>query len=86
MLTAASMAELVGKLRSHLAGEGGIAELYQDEARREKSTLAVFAEADMAQIAGNWIDQGRYSKLLELWAKGAAFDWEAACRNGLASW
>ncbi|SEO30833.1 beta-ketoacyl reductase, partial [Bradyrhizobium sp. OK095] len=56
--------------------ESGIEELYQGEVRREKDTLAVFADEDMAQIAGTWIGQGRYTKLLELWVKGASFDWE----------
>ena len=75
-LIAGSMPELLSKLRDHLAGKGGIEELYQGEVRRDKEALSVLAGEDMAPIMDNWIEKGRYGKLLELWVKGLPFDWQ----------
>jgi acyl transferase domain-containing protein len=71
-----SIAELKSKLRSYLAGESGIEEFYLGEVRRERATLAVFADEDMALTIEAWVAKGKYGKLLELWVKGLSFDWQ----------
>ena len=74
---AGSPAELVSKLRDHLADKEGIAELYRGEVRREKETLSLLAaDEDMAQTIEAWIAKGKYGKLLELWVKGWSLDWQ----------
>ena len=74
---AGSPAELVSKLRDHLADKEGIAELYRGDVRREKETLSVLAaDEDMAQTIEAWIAKGKYGKLLELWVKGWSLDWQ----------
>ena len=75
-LTAASMAELVSKLKRYLADESGIEELYSGEIRREKETLALFADEDMTPAIEAWVAKGKYGKLLEVWVKGLSLDWQ----------
>jgi polyketide synthase PksN len=74
---APSMAALQQKLRAYLAGEE-TADLYRGLARREKDALvALAADEDMAGAIAAWVAKGKYGKLLDLWVKGLAFDWNA---------
>src|SRR5262249_47505891 len=76
-LTVESMKELAEKLERYGAGEEEIEGLYRGEVKRNKETLAVFAADDELQEAiGKWIQNGKYSKLLDLWVKGLVLDWE----------
>jgi acyl transferase domain-containing protein len=77
--TAASLAELQEKLGGYLAGKverGEIEECYRGEVKKNKEALSIFNADDALQLAiATWVEQGKYAKLLELWARGLSFDW-----------
>ncbi|MBT2288313.1 SDR family NAD(P)-dependent oxidoreductase [Paenibacillus albidus] len=70
----------VGELEEHLAGfvqqkDHGL-QIYRGKVNRDEESLAVFAaDEDMIQAVDTWIAKGKYTKLLDLWVKGLAFDW-----------
>ena len=71
-----SMKELEEKLKAFAEGHKGIPGLYQEQVRRNKETIAIFAaDEDMAKTIDAWVIKGKYSKLLDLWVKGLSFDW-----------
>ncbi|AOY76259.1 hypothetical protein BJL90_10310 [Clostridium formicaceticum] len=75
-ILASSIKELEEKLKSFVEGQEGIEDLYRGHVKRNKETLAVFAEdEDMIKIIDVWITKGKYAKLLDLWAKGLIIDW-----------
>ena len=56
---------------------GGEGEFYRGEVKRNKETLALFtADEELQEAVAKWMARGKYEKLLELWVKGLAFDWE----------
>ncbi|MEE8056697.1 MAG: SDR family NAD(P)-dependent oxidoreductase [Pseudomonadales bacterium] len=64
------------KLIAFLDGEEDIEDIHRGQVNRNKETLAVFtADEELQEAIGKWIQRGKYSKLLSLWAKGLAFDW-----------
>jgi acyl transferase domain-containing protein/acyl carrier protein/SAM-dependent methyltransferase len=73
---AGSMVELKSRLQSYFSGERAIEGFYQGETKREKETLAVLADEDMARTIEAWVEKGKYGKLLELWVRGLSFDWQ----------
>ena len=71
-----SMKELEEKLTGFIAGKNGIEGLYQGQVKRDKETLNLFAaDEDLQQVIDIWASKGKYAKLLDLWVKGLAFDW-----------
>ncbi|TCS93647.1 SDR family NAD(P)-dependent oxidoreductase [Hazenella coriacea] len=75
-LTTKSITELEEKLKDFVEGKEGIEDLYRGQVKRNKDTLAVFAEdEDMAKTIDAWISKGKYAKLLGLWVKGLSLDW-----------
>ncbi len=71
--TAVSLAE---KLDAVLAGEQGIDEVYEGQAKRNRDALALFgSDTDLQQTVEKWIANRKLSKLAELWAKGLNVDW-----------
>ncbi|MDC8758415.1 amino acid adenylation domain-containing protein [Janthinobacterium fluminis] len=75
-LQVCSMAGLREKLRAYLAGDEGIEDLYSGQVKRNKEALAAFtADEDLAGAVDAWIAKGKLHKLLDLWVKGLAFDW-----------
>jgi polyketide synthase PksN len=76
--TAATIMEFQEKLAGY--GEGKVErkgmESYRGEVKKNKETIAIFNADDALQLAiASWIEQGKYTKLLELWVKGLYFDW-----------
>lgn len=75
-LIVTSIKELQEKLKGFLDGQDDVEDFYRGQVKRNKETLAAFAaDEDMAKIIGMWVRKGKYSKLLDLWAKGLMFDW-----------
>jgi polyketide synthase PksL len=71
-----SAAELVDKLQAYVAGERGIADLYQGQVKRNNDALSVFsADADLQQTVDKWIANNKLAKLTDLWVKGLELDW-----------
>jgi len=77
--TAVTMEELTQKLHGYVEGKaqsGELAEVYCGELKKSRETLSVFnADSAFQQTIEAWIAQGRFSKLLELWAKGLSIEW-----------
>ncbi|HWX67121.1 MAG TPA: SDR family NAD(P)-dependent oxidoreductase, partial [Rhodanobacter sp.] len=72
-----SLDELREKLSAYVAGETAIDDLYRGQVKRNKDALAALAgDDDMATIVEAWIAKGKFGKLLDLWVKGLAFDWQ----------
>ncbi|HWX64799.1 MAG TPA: SDR family NAD(P)-dependent oxidoreductase, partial [Rhodanobacter sp.] len=72
-----SLDELREKLSVYIAGETVIEDLYRGQVKRNKDALAALAgDDDMATIVEAWIAKGKFGKLLDLWVKGLAFDWQ----------
>ncbi|MFC5743665.1 SDR family NAD(P)-dependent oxidoreductase, partial [Dyella tabacisoli] len=72
-----SLGELHEKLSAYLAGETAIDELYRGQVKRNKDTLAALAgDDDIGAAVEAWVSKGKFGKLLDLWVKGLAFDWQ----------
>jgi acyl transferase domain-containing protein/surfactin synthase thioesterase subunit len=75
-LLVGSMKELEEKLQGFIIGKNGIEGMYQGQVKRNKETLHLFtADEDLQQVVNIWANKGKYAKILELWVKGLAFDW-----------
>src|SRR5690606_26128039 len=72
-IVACSLDELEGKLRTFIAdGGNGIGGLYRGQAGRDKTLLASFtADEDLKGALETWMRRGKFSRLLDLWVKGA---------------
>ena len=71
-----SIEELAGKLAAFLAGQSGIEDLYRGRVKGNQEALTVFtADEDLQKAVKSWVNKGKYAKLLDLWTKGMAFDW-----------
>jgi polyketide synthase PksN len=80
--TATTTEELQRKLTAYLAGET-IDECYAGELKKNKDTLTLFNSDEVfQQTVATWVQQGKFSKLLELWVKGLSFDWQQLYRAG----
>jgi acyl transferase domain-containing protein/acyl carrier protein len=67
---------LKAKLNAVLTGEE-VPDVYAGQVKRNKEALGLFAaDEDLQQAIESWVSKGKYGKLLELWVKGLAFDWE----------
>ncbi|UJF34777.1 SDR family NAD(P)-dependent oxidoreductase [Paenibacillus hexagrammi] len=75
-MTAKSLQELTEKLQSFLAGVDEADGLYRGRVKRNKDELAGFASDEELQDAiRTWVETNNYDKLVELWVKGLAVDW-----------
>jgi NAD(P)-dependent dehydrogenase (short-subunit alcohol dehydrogenase family) len=64
------------KLEAYLAAAKGVEGLYVGDVKRSRETIAVFGgDDDLATLVATWVRNKKYAKLLELWVKGLAFDW-----------
>ncbi|WP_338930997.1 SDR family NAD(P)-dependent oxidoreductase [Streptomyces netropsis] len=82
-LRVASFADLAHKLTAFAAGDDDVEDLYLGDVKQHRETLALLAaDSDMAATVGAWIDKGKFAKLMDLWVKGLAFDWETLPRAG----
>ncbi len=69
-------ADLAEKLHAYTSGAKSVEQLYRGQAGRDKDALAVFsADADLQATVGRWLEQGKFSSLLDLWVKGLDVDW-----------
>ncbi|HEX2925808.1 MAG TPA: beta-ketoacyl synthase N-terminal-like domain-containing protein, partial [Ruminiclostridium sp.] len=71
-----SVKELKEKLEQFTKGKKEIENLYLGQVKRNKDALSVFdTDEDLQKTIDTWITKGNYGKLIELWVKGMAFDW-----------
>jgi len=72
-----SVDQLAEKLAAYLAGERRIEGVHQGRAEAGGEGLAIIdRDDDMREAIDRWIARGKLSKLLELWVRGASFDWK----------
>jgi acyl transferase domain-containing protein/acyl carrier protein/SAM-dependent methyltransferase len=75
-LIVGSVKELEEKLKALLGKQDDIEGLYRGQVKRNKDTLAYLtADEDMAKTIEAWVNKRKYGKLLDLWVKGLAVDW-----------
>ncbi|ATF14554.1 non-ribosomal peptide synthetase [Brevibacillus brevis X23] len=75
-LMTSSLTELVEKLRSFLAGDNSITDLYRGQVKRGKETADIFAgDEELQEAIEKWMQRKKFSKLLDFWVKGLHFDW-----------
>ena len=73
--TAGSMTELAERLAALAAGQES-AQVWRGQVRANRETLGVFADEELQEAVGKWIERRKWSKLLELWVKGLSLDFE----------
>ena len=72
----ASLADLQDKLSALAKGQGK--GWKQGSVNKNKAFIDEFAsDEDAGDMVAAWIAKGKYDKLLDLWAKGWAFDWQS---------
>ncbi|HSI47392.1 MAG TPA: SDR family NAD(P)-dependent oxidoreductase, partial [Ideonella sp.] len=71
-----SVEELKQKLSEHLEGQTGVDELYRGQVKPNKEALAgLSGDEDIGTAVEAWIAKGKHGKLLDVWVKGMAVDW-----------
>ncbi len=71
-----SVGQLLEKLQAFVAGEQRIEDAYQGQVKRNSDALSLFStDADLQQTIDKWIVNKKFSKLLDLWAKGLEPNW-----------
>lgn len=74
--TAVSIHDLQDKLKRFADGEEGLNDFYRGQVKRNKDTMSLFTADEDLQIAiNNWINKGKYERIIDLWVKGLEFDW-----------
>ncbi|CAM2067520.1 SDR family NAD(P)-dependent oxidoreductase [Sulfidibacter corallicola] len=72
-----SREELERKLAGFVAGENPVEGLHQGRVKRNTNPLAAFkADDDFAETLAAWFAKRKYARLLDLWTKGLALDWD----------
>jgi acyl transferase domain-containing protein/enoyl-CoA hydratase/carnithine racemase/NAD(P)-dependent dehydrogenase (short-subunit alcohol dehydrogenase family)/acyl carrier protein len=70
--------QLTQKLQAYVDGEQRIEDAYQGHVKRNKEALSLLtSDSDLRKTIDQWIADKKLSKLLDLWAKGLDFDWNA---------
>ena len=77
-VVAGSLEDLESKLRSFVDGTtDGVADLFLGQVKQNKGLAAAFgADEELQEALEKWVQRGKFSKLLDLWTKGLAVDWE----------
>ncbi len=75
-MTVNSVAQIKEKLKGYIAGLDDIEDFYQGSVRGNKDTAVLFqADEDLQKAVSTWVAKGKYARLLDLWVRGLAFDW-----------
>ncbi|PCE28606.1 hypothetical protein BWP39_00005, partial [Paraburkholderia acidicola] len=73
---AASFAQLRERLQDFLAGQDGVAELYQGQFKAGRNSLALLsADDDMDSTVASWVARKKYALMLRMWVNGLEMDW-----------
>jgi 3-oxoacyl-(acyl-carrier-protein) synthase/NADP-dependent 3-hydroxy acid dehydrogenase YdfG/acyl carrier protein len=75
-MTVCSIKELEEKLEKFLKDIPNVEGLYRGQVKRNKEILVAFKADEAAkEIIDSWINNGNYTKILDIWTKGLNFDW-----------
>jgi len=71
-----SVEQLAEKLEACVNGESGIKDFHQGQVKRNSEEMALFnGDADLQRTIDQWMENGKFSRLLEVWVKGLEPDW-----------
>ncbi|WP_161624829.1 SDR family NAD(P)-dependent oxidoreductase [Streptomyces spectabilis] len=84
-VVADSFAALAEKLARHLAGDTAVDGVCRGNAKRDRKALAVVPAEELAETVATLARRGKLPELLELWARGAAADWQALHADAVAA-
>jgi len=74
--TAATVEEMLLKLKDFIDGKEKIEDFYYGQVKRNKDTVSLFtSDEDLKKAVMSWISKKKFSKLLDLWVKGLSVDW-----------
>ncbi|MES2939421.1 MAG: SDR family NAD(P)-dependent oxidoreductase [Pseudomonadota bacterium] len=75
--TASSIAEMQSRLAAFLEDGTGAHDLHRGRARRGKDDLSAMAsDEDHRQLVASWLAKGKFARVLDLWVRGLALDWQ----------
>ncbi|MFE9722737.1 SDR family NAD(P)-dependent oxidoreductase [Streptomyces sp. NPDC005794] len=70
------------QLRAFLDGEQETANAFRGGVRQHKDAVALLeADEEMRELVQQWLVQGRYDKLANVWVKGLVLDWASLARG-----
>lgn len=76
-LIVVSQEDLVEKLRHFINGDSSGTDSFYGQAKQNKDALLLFAtDGDLQSTLVKWFSEKKFSRLLELWAKGVSLDWK----------
>ncbi|MFE0729508.1 SDR family NAD(P)-dependent oxidoreductase [Streptomyces antibioticus] len=84
-VVADSFATLAEKLERHLAGDTAVDGVCRGNAKRDRKALAIVPAEELAETVATLARRGKLTELLELWARGAAPDWQALHADAAAA-
>jgi acyl transferase domain-containing protein/acyl carrier protein/SAM-dependent methyltransferase len=71
-----SIRELEEKLKGFIEAQDGIPGLYRGQVKPNQETLGILAaDEEMQEMVDKWLQRRKYGRLLDLWVKGLAIDW-----------
>ncbi|MFY0578020.1 beta-ketoacyl synthase N-terminal-like domain-containing protein [Cystobacter fuscus] len=72
-----SMQSLLARLKDFCSGKEDVQDLFRGQATQDSETLALFsADEEMQNAVEGWIRKQKFARLLGLWVKGVAVDWD----------
>ncbi|MGK3983836.1 SDR family NAD(P)-dependent oxidoreductase [Sorangium sp. So ce136] len=75
-LLCGSLQELEEKLQAFLDGKEAIEDAFHGQVKRNQATVTLVSnDEDMLEAIDRWVEKRKLAKLLDLWVKGLAFDW-----------
>jgi len=81
-IVAASVPDLAEKLRAFIDGRAADG-LFVGQAKQNRSVIAAFgADEELREALEKWIARGKFDRLLDLWTKGLAIDWDMLYGEG----
>jgi acyl transferase domain-containing protein/glyoxylase-like metal-dependent hydrolase (beta-lactamase superfamily II)/2-polyprenyl-3-methyl-5-hydroxy-6-metoxy-1,4-benzoquinol methylase len=81
-----SLADLEEKLHKYLQDPQESGDWYRGQVRQHKETVELFStEEEMHEFTVKWLQQGKYEKILQWWAKGLRIEWQRLYTVGAGS-
>ena len=80
--TVTSVKELIEKLQGFVEGGQNEFDILRGRVKRNDETLEVFADDEtFKEMIVKWVQQRKWSKILEIWIKGLTVDWNGLYEN-----
>lgn len=76
-IVASSITNLIDQLQDYIESEHVPSSVYYGEIQNDRPALPLLSnDEDMVATIQQWIEKGKYSKLLELWVNGIDLNWD----------